>query len=1010
MTSELHRFTYRDRFRSLHYEAFQAWFEDVARAMHAPGDFQRIRVTQGDGGLDGFAIDAQLVYQVYAPARTEEMRDATTAAKVRADFERAHATLGGRLKTWCLVHNHPTGKIGKLTATTISELRSEHPAITLRIFDIDSLWECLEALPEVTLNRLFGTADATRSDVPAEDAIPGDLQLRLDEVKALTVASKYPEASAAVEMLIRDAQQRGSEAAELAARVKLAQLDLLLERNITRAREMMLACLRRVSENDPRRHGVLISLGEAEILLGNIGEARSLFKLCRELSQRQKKRFNEAVDLVSLSRAEELLGDVGAAHRLLDEAVELYRAEYREASGDDKRDAAMNLGACLSTKAHLLRREGRLSDALVYLERAMPLFEESNSRDNLGRMLVFKAEIFLNDARWEDGFETLKVALHEFQTIGNRRWENRCVTLFARLLFHDRQREAGLAATTRVVDSASEPDGVRPEDLLHLASLAQHARAPELAKRCRDAAGEIARQTSDHALAAECLITEAETTDDDDAGEQRRRGLFVQAIQELETALATCEIRGRRAQHMLLLGRLRGWLREVREARGWFERALTEFEALGDVAGTGEALALLSGAAREEASPEEAVAALERLLDLSKGAALPYLRAAALHDLGRIKLTHGKVDTARQYFDEAKALAEKHGLKDILTALRPFRDQLESAESVNLPAQRDLPALLDELHGWCRRHPEASNAILPLWYYMHSTDLWSVCRQQIGVKFLIVDHDLKNFVRAADLLVEQGDLFLFGTNFRLRKQKRTELIPVPSDFLVPAHMRIVFFTEHPSDPAVAARAIVETLGEHAYVMLPFDKALKTGNGATMFAFGRHVRLQNSIRQLMLDTSLDDLVMTHRACLPLAEGDRGPSLLTIMLVGWENGLIPVLWHELPHHGEVRAVRSIDIELPLLPKKSQSTEPDLKRIWRELLRDCADQPDAALAALTAQLQQAASTASDTVEARVYALKIHAGRQEVCHPIVVLKRPNKGTRANAAKRRFKGHIESS
>jgi hypothetical protein len=93
--AENHRLVYRGTFRSLHYEAFQFWFEELVHALHPVGDFQKIRKTQGDGGLDGFVISSQLVYAVYAPARREEDRDSETATKIRSDFAKACSTLHG---------------------------------------------------------------------------------------------------------------------------------------------------------------------------------------------------------------------------------------------------------------------------------------------------------------------------------------------------------------------------------------------------------------------------------------------------------------------------------------------------------------------------------------------------------------------------------------------------------------------------------------------------------------------------------------------------------------------------------------------------------------------------------------------------------------------------------------------------------------------------------------------------------------------------------------------------
>jgi hypothetical protein len=153
--SESQRRAYRDKFRSLFNEAFQAWFEELASAFHPAGDFQPIRKTSGDGGLDGLVINSQVVYQVYAPARIRELHDSKTATKIKSDFQTALATLSGRMRTWILVHNHPEAKIGKKTAAALSELSAHHPNITVGALDIDSLWQKLAELPDEAVRRLF---------------------------------------------------------------------------------------------------------------------------------------------------------------------------------------------------------------------------------------------------------------------------------------------------------------------------------------------------------------------------------------------------------------------------------------------------------------------------------------------------------------------------------------------------------------------------------------------------------------------------------------------------------------------------------------------------------------------------------------------------------------------------------------------------------------------------------------------------------------------------------------
>ncbi len=158
--SEIQRLVYRDKFRSLHKEAFQAWFDQLLIALHPAGDFQAIRETTGDGGMDGYVISEQHVYQAYAPAGKAELSDSKTAAKIRTDFAKAHSTLGGQLRAWTFVHNHPEGKLGKKSAATVAHLKAEHPDVEVFVLDINSLWEKLAILSDAPLTKLFGPSGA----------------------------------------------------------------------------------------------------------------------------------------------------------------------------------------------------------------------------------------------------------------------------------------------------------------------------------------------------------------------------------------------------------------------------------------------------------------------------------------------------------------------------------------------------------------------------------------------------------------------------------------------------------------------------------------------------------------------------------------------------------------------------------------------------------------------------------------------------------------------------------
>jgi len=157
------RLRYRDEFRSFYGDAFQNWFEGIAPALHGEGCFVAIRVTRGDGGLDGLVLNEGLVYQLYAPVHVAS--DRSMAVKLRADFAKARETLGGGLRAWTFLHNSPDGKIGHQTAAALLQLQEMHAGIKLEILGIDGLWDqLLAALPTATLAALFKVPIGTSDD------------------------------------------------------------------------------------------------------------------------------------------------------------------------------------------------------------------------------------------------------------------------------------------------------------------------------------------------------------------------------------------------------------------------------------------------------------------------------------------------------------------------------------------------------------------------------------------------------------------------------------------------------------------------------------------------------------------------------------------------------------------------------------------------------------------------------------------------------------------------------
>ncbi len=207
---EAQQLAYKVKFANIHYEVFQSWLEDLIRALHPAGDFQRIRKTQGDGGLDGFVISSQVAYAIYAPSRRKEDRDSETAAKIRSDFATAFTTLKGNLKAWVFVHNHPEARLGKLGIKAVSDLKAANPSIKIAVLDIDGLWEKLKELPHETRNRLFGehgTSDVTAREQAPEE-IPANLKKLLVRARDQKAKQRYHKARPLYEEALQIAAEK----------------------------------------------------------------------------------------------------------------------------------------------------------------------------------------------------------------------------------------------------------------------------------------------------------------------------------------------------------------------------------------------------------------------------------------------------------------------------------------------------------------------------------------------------------------------------------------------------------------------------------------------------------------------------------------------------------------------------------------------------------------------------------------------------------------------------------
>lgn len=206
--------------------------------------------------------------------------------------------------------------------------------------------------------------------------------------------------------------------------------------------------------------------------------------------------------------------------------------------------------------------------------------------------------------------------------------------------------------------------------------------------------------------------------------------------------------------------------------------------------------------------------------------------------------------------------------------------------------------------------------------------------------------------------------------------------------LVPKGMDMVFFKNQPErhSPQDFINALGKSMGSKPYVLVPFDSPPKAFPDTKIVAYGRHLRLPPMITRLMLDTPAQDLIAENKICLPLGERDDAPSLIHIMHVACENGMIPILSERLPHSDEIKTVCDNLLDLP---SDSESAASAAKELWVKFLSACQTSLQASLSEFSNEMS--ALTATDgndnKLRIRIYLLRFQAGGKEIIHPAVVL-----------------------
>ena len=140
------------KYLKLKRQEFQTWVGEILKASLL-GDYENIRLTQGDGGLDGIIFSRSAVVAVNAP---REQTASTLQKKIESDFSKAMKTMaerGVKLGGFIFVHNDEG--LTKDVGPALLKLRQDND-VDVECWTFERLWQEIETLDETKLAEMFG--------------------------------------------------------------------------------------------------------------------------------------------------------------------------------------------------------------------------------------------------------------------------------------------------------------------------------------------------------------------------------------------------------------------------------------------------------------------------------------------------------------------------------------------------------------------------------------------------------------------------------------------------------------------------------------------------------------------------------------------------------------------------------------------------------------------------------------------------------------------------------------
>jgi tetratricopeptide (TPR) repeat protein len=1048
--AENQRLTFRDKFRSLHYEAFQAWIEELLHALHPVGDFQAIRKTQGDGGLDGFVISSQLVYAVYAPARRNEDRDSETAAKIRSDFAKASSTLGGQLKAWIFVHNHPEGKLGKLSARAVSELKSRNPSVEIAVLNIDSLWGKLTALPDETLRAFFGENVGLAAVVnPPEAKIPNIIKRLLDKAEKFSAEDRFADAVPILEKALKAAIRAKHDAAQIKIYTRLGHALFETAENFVGAEEHFRKALELAGESpSSARHSALHGLGDVLLWAGRLEEAEAVIQASLEVAKSLGKQDAIGRSLISVALLQRDLGHSESAVSHLDDAIRIFHRLALSLKDDAGKANAHALAVSYQNKAQFESDDGRLENALVFYGKVEALHKDSGDRLNSGKVQLLVGKLHCANADAELGFQSFKRAMAVFLELKNPLWIARVSECVARLYAQHERWEEALKPALAAVEGFREAGrfdeqtnvllvaaklaarwqewalGESVKEQIHeisknvpkdreaeiMASLtAQMTRVQEeIAEKVRshpeirallDEAKALAEKEHLQKELADCFLAEMHLLVREEDKDTRQQ-LIESAIASLRKALENNSVPRRRGHLMGEISALYRRLGKNSEAAFWLRRAGELFEKTGDIFGLANFHGSMAEVHREAGNFEAEIAAYRRVLELIEGRSFHQLAAGTRIDLAAALRLSRDFEEAQALLTEAEAICKRHRMKDFISAIARNRSDIETELNTGQAASHTLAQLLCSLHQLLRYKPEHAIACLAFWYFAWKTELMSLLRSGPGISFMVVTDDVERFVVIAAKFSNLADHFLLATTKEPTLAAETRVVAIPPTWRFPPNFQFLFVKkpkrssgesggEQQTDPSDGPPNI-ELSGPATMLPLYIPVSVHSAaKGEGHFSALATPHLPKEAIDLMTRRPIKELIEKHAVWFPSPRFDSKDAFLTDLRVAHERDLFPVYCDCLPTSDGVTAIGAVAIAIPasVLTTDGYKLADKWKRALLKITRLRKDEARVALLELPDAFSN--DTDSETgVGFEVHLFEFTEIGRKVIHPAILIR----------------------